>query len=111
LENLGVSNTSIDRVDHSNLEDIKDQMRSQAVINARAGALALTKPLNQTIGPAIHITEVEISNTGSQFRGQLNEVVVMGYGIRNKKLQELPKIEFEKIKVVSNLHVKFILKP
>jgi hypothetical protein len=48
---------------------------------------------------------------GGPLRGQLNEVVVVGYGVRNKNAQELPKIEFEKIKVVSNLNVKFILKP
>jgi uncharacterized protein YggE len=111
LENLGISNTSIDRVDHSNLEDIKNQMRSQAVGNARTKAVALTKPLSQTIGPAIHIIDADISNPGRQFPGQLQEVVVVGYGNRNKGGQELPKIEFEKIKVVSHVNVKFILKP
>lgn len=110
LENLGVSNTSIDRVDHSDLEKIKNQIRSKAVENARARAVALTRPLNQTVGSAIHISDLEVTNMGNQYRGQLNEVVVVGYGIKNKNTQELPKIEFEKIKVVTNLNVKFILK-
>ena len=111
LENLGISNTSIDRVDHSDLESIKNQMRSKAVENARARAVALTKPLNQTIGTAIHIADNEVYNTSNQVHGRLEEVVVVAYGIKNKNMQELPSIEFEKIKVATNINVKFTLKP
>jgi uncharacterized protein YggE len=111
LENLGVSNTSIDRVDYSELESIKNQMRSKAVENAKARAIALTKSLNQTIGAAIHISDLEVNNMDNQFRGQLQEVVVVGYGARQHSGVELPKIEFQKIKIVANLNVKFILKP
>ena len=111
LENLGISNTSIDRVDHSDLESIKNQMRSKAVENARARAVALTKPLNQTIGTAIHIADNEVYNTSNQVHGRLEEVVVVAYGIKKKNMQELPSIEFEKIKVATNINVKFTLKP
>ena len=110
LENLGISNTSIDRVDHSDLESIKNRMRSKAVENAKARAVALTKPLNQTIGPAIHITDNEVYNTSNQLRGRLEEVVVVGYGVRKQSGVDLPKIEFEKIKVATNINVKFMLK-
>ena len=110
LENLGISNTSIDRVDHSDLESIKNRMRSKAVENAKARAVALTKPLNQTIGPAIHISDNEVYNTSNQLRGRLEEVVVVGYGIRKQSGVDLPKIEFEKIKVATNINVKFMLK-
>ena len=110
LENLGISNTSIDRVDHSHLENIKNQMRSKAVENARARAVALTKPLNQTVGPAIHISDNEVYNTSNQLRGRLEEVVVVGYGVKKQSGVELPKIEFEKIKVATNINVKFMLK-
>ena len=109
LENLGISNTSIDRVDHSDLESIKNRMRSKAVENAKARAVALTKPLNQTIGPAIHITDNEVYNTSNQLRGRLEEVVVVGYGVRKQSGVDLPKIEFEKIKVATNINVKFML--
>jgi len=59
LEELGISNTSIDRVDHSNLENIRNIMRTNAIVNAKARAIALTKPLNQSIGLAIHIADAE----------------------------------------------------
>lgn len=111
LESLGISNTSIERVDHSDLENIKNQMRSKAVENAKSRAVALTNPLNQTVGPAIHIADNEIYKTTNQLNGNLQEVVVVGYGLRKKAEAELPKIEFEKIKVAANINVKFILKP
>ena len=110
MENLGISNTSIDRVNHLDLGKIKNMMRSKAVENARARAVALTQPLNQTLGPAIHIIDNEIYNTTNQLSGRLDEVVVVGYSSKYKANQELPKIEFEKIKVAANINVKFILK-
>jgi uncharacterized protein len=112
LENIGISNTSIDRVNHSELEMIKNEIRSRAIINARKKAIALTKPLQQTVGPAIHISDMETSNFNRQLPGRvgagmLQEVVVVGYASGKK---ELPQIEFEKINVTSNIAVKFILK-
>ena len=110
LESLGVSNTSIDRVDHSDLENIKNQMRSKAIENAKARAVALATPLHQTVGPAIHITDNEVYNRSNHLQGQLDEVVVVGYGALKQSKVELPKIEFEKIKVTTNINVKFILR-
>jgi uncharacterized protein YggE len=107
LEDLGISNTSIDRVNYSDLESIKNIMRTKAVENAKARALALTKPLNQTVGSAIHITDTDISNV---LQGRAEGVVVTGYGIRGRQSVELPKIEFEKIKITTTVNVAFILK-
>ncbi len=110
LEDLNISNTSIERVDYSDMEELKNKLRTKAVENARARALALTKPLNQTLGAAIYISEAA-NNDFNVIRGtQLNEVVVTGYGTARKQAQDLPKIDFEKIKVFSTVNVKFILK-
>lgn len=111
LENLEISNTSIERVNYSELENIKNQMRSKAVENARARAIALTKPLNQSVGSAIHIADNEIYNNNNPSRGELQEIVVIGYSSKGKRSVEPPNIEFEKIKVATNINVKFILKP
>ena len=110
LEDLGISNTSIDRVDYSEIESIKNLVRIKAVENAKARALALTHPLNQSVGTAIYISDIVNAGTYNFQQGALSEVVVVGYGTKNKLNPELPKIEFEKIKVNSNVNVKFILK-
>ncbi len=59
LEDLDISNTSIDRVEHSEFESIKNLTRIKAVENAKQKATALTKPLNQIVGQAIYLTDNE----------------------------------------------------
>ena len=81
------------------LERMKNLMRSEAIENAKARAISLTKPLNQTVEAAIYISDLEANNTGNQFRGDLQEVVVIGYSAKKQSGVELPQIEFEKIKL------------
>ena len=110
LEDLGISNTSIERVNYSGLENLRNVIKSKAIENAKTRALALTKPLNQTLGAAIYIGEMIIPENYNMRGAQLGEVVVVGDGTANKSRSELPKIEFEKIKVETSVNVKFILK-
>ncbi len=110
LEDLGISNTSIDHVDHTGLEKISNICRTRAIENAKAKAISLTKPLMQTVGSAIHITDIE-QNISNQLQGRLAGVSIRGYSSLNEKQKyEAPKIEFEKIKAQSTISVKFILK-
>lgn len=111
LEAISISNTSIARVDHTDLENIRNLMRTKAVENSKARALALLKPLNQMLGPVIHITDNEVYYKTTPFQGRLDEVVVVGYSTKNNSFQELPNIAFEKIRVAANINAKFIIKP
>jgi uncharacterized protein len=109
LEELGISNTSIDRVDHSDLENIRNIMRTNAIANAKARAIALTKPLNQSVGLAIHISDAE--NYNQQLQGRVAGIQIRGATtLQNDSYKDLPKIDFEKIKVTANINAKFILK-
>ncbi|RYY92134.1 MAG: DUF541 domain-containing protein, partial [Chitinophagaceae bacterium] len=63
LEELDLSNAAIDHVDHSDLEGIRNRMRSAAIANARTRAVALTRPLSQAVGGALLITDNENYNT------------------------------------------------
>ncbi|HEU4576082.1 MAG TPA: SIMPL domain-containing protein [Chitinophagaceae bacterium] len=66
LEDLDISNTSIDRVNYSDMENMKNLVRTKAVENAKASAVALTKPLNQTVGVAIYISDIAPGNFNMQ---------------------------------------------
>ncbi len=107
LEDLGISNTSIDHVDYSNMEGMKNLMRMKAIENAKARALSLTKPLQQGIGPAIYISDNEVYPV----RPLAREAGIRLYEAKASADVELPKIDFEKIEVSSNINAKFILKP
>ena len=107
LEDLGISNTSIDHVDYSAMEAMKNLMRTKAIENAKARAIALTKPLQQGIGPAIYISDNEVY----PIRAMARQAKINLYEANSAADQELPKIDFEKIEVSSNINAKFILKP
>lgn len=49
LEELGISNAYVERVNHTDIDNIRNTMRTNAMMNARARAIALTKPINQTL--------------------------------------------------------------
>lgn len=111
LEDLDISNTSIERVDHSELESIKDITRSKAIKNAREKAFTLTRPLGQTVGMAIYISDNEnAENPDNRLQGRAAGLLIRGTNSYDKFKVDLPKIEFEKIKVSSVVNVKFILK-
>jgi len=108
LEEIGISNTSIDRVDHSDADDLRNRMRTKAILNAKERATSLTRPLNQTVGAAIHIDDTE--NVSQQLQGSLAGVQIRGISTNQNDYNKLPAIEFKQIKVVSNINAKFILK-
>ncbi len=87
------------------MEALRIQLKSLAMQRAKQNALALTSPLNQKLGSALHISDV--SNYGTVSR-MLGEVVVRGYAT-SKVNPEPIDIEFEKIKVNAAVNVKFKL--
>jgi uncharacterized protein YggE len=106
LEDLGISNSSIDHVDYSKMEEMKNIMRTKAIENAKSRAIALTKPLQQDIGPAIFISDNEVY----PIRPLAREAKLNLYQASDSA-EALPQIDFEKIEVSSNVNAKFILKP
>jgi uncharacterized protein YggE len=108
LEELGISNASIEKVDHSEIEKIRNSCRSKAIEKAKESAVALTIPIGQVVGPAIHISESQPPRT--DYRPRLDEVVVVGYNAVKMEKATPPVIEFEKIRIETVVNVKFALK-
>ena len=108
LEDLGISNSTIDHVDYSEMEPMKNLMRSKAIENAKARALALTEPLHQQVGSAIYISDNENYIVHPMLEGKVAGVQIRGFA--NASDQQLPQIDFEKIKVSADINAKFILK-
>ena len=109
LEKLDISNAYVERIDHSDMEKIKNSMRTKAVENARDRGAALTKPLGQTLGNAIHIADNETYNINYRPGSNLDEVLVRGLSTKNRS-DTTPRIDFEQLKITTNINVKFILK-
>ena len=109
LEDLEIFNASVERVNHSDAEKIKDITRTRAIEKAKRNAVTMTTALGQTLGPAIYITDAESGNTNIEtgLNGRLGITV---RGMKSLDQYDAPKIEFEKIKVSTTVLVKFILK-
>lgn len=109
LEELGLSNTSIQKVDHSDIDELKNLCRVKAIVHSHKKAIGMTKPLGQSIGNAIHISDNE-ADFSNQLEGRVLGIKIRGYNSLNESKYEAPKIEFEKIKVSASVNVKYILK-
>lgn len=110
LEEVGISNVKIDKLEHSDQKKLQLAMNSKAIENAKANAVSFTKPLGQTVGKAIHIST--ISNYGSKLSGYTPGVAIRGASLKRYDQQSEnydANIEFEKIKISSDTFVRFAL--
>ncbi len=46
LEEIDIANVSIERVHHSHFDNLKNAMRTKAIVDAKTRAIAIAKPLN-----------------------------------------------------------------
>ena len=102
LESIGISNVNLTKTEYSKLENLKIILRQLAVKEAKKQAEAMVLPLNQQLGSALFISDL---NTGilNRYQGRVAEVKVFKDGDKDQPVE----IEFEKIEVESSVNVKF----
>jgi len=107
MEKIGISNVEIERTRYTKMEDLQLVLKSRAITKAKKQAESLTKPLGQKVGPAIHITDTYFRY---DYENMINDqVVVRGVAAAPKSEFKPLEVEFSKIKVESEVHVKFIM--
>ncbi|MBI9038319.1 MAG: SIMPL domain-containing protein [Bacteroidales bacterium] len=108
LELLSISNISIERVEHSEIQKFKTNVKVLAIQAAKEKAITLTNAIDQNIGKAIYIQELnnKVYRTMQGSVAGLSNIVVREYS--NKLKMEIePVIEFEKIKLEYSILVRF----
>lgn len=110
LEDIGISNVSIDRVDHSKMEDFRREVKVNAIKAAKEKAESLTSAIGQTIGKAIFIQEIEprvgyapVASNTIMIRGMSS---MSGLNTNSQSLD----VDFEKIEIEYSILCKFELK-
>jgi hypothetical protein len=111
LERKGISNVSINKTEYSKYKHLLQHLKTKAILKAKQNAEAMVLPLNQKIGKAIYISDLETEFITSQLQGKISGVQIRGfssriYGSRSSKLE---MINFEKMKFSSKIKVKFII--
>ncbi|HNW52408.1 MAG TPA: SIMPL domain-containing protein [Prolixibacteraceae bacterium] len=105
LEGLGISNISIEKVDNSEIEKFKKEVKVKAIQAAKEKAESLSGAIGQTIGKAIYIRESE-----PLYAPVMANTMMKARGMELDASYTEPDIEFEKIKLEYSVDVYFELK-
>lgn len=105
LENIGIANSYLEKTAYSKMAVLEMHLKTKAVKKALQKAKALTKPLGQQVGMALHISDQ------SQPVYRYAETMAMSRD-QSPQLEAAPlDVNFNKIKVRSSVNVKFALGP
>ena len=113
FQKLGISNVSIDKLDHSKIEQFRKEVKINAVKAAKDKAEGLTAAIDQTIGKALFIQEADFLNpylTSNSLQGRLSGIQIRGNSSNSSYESSVSEIEFEKIKLEYSVLVRFELK-
>ncbi len=101
LESINISNVSLTKTEFSKMEQLKMDLRQKAVAQAKLQGESLLKPLNQNLGKAIYISDM---NTNMYYR-EASMVKVKSLATEDNSAPI--DIEFEKIKIEARVNVTF----
>ncbi len=103
LEEIGISNISIDKLDHSKITDYRMEVKVNTMKAAKEKAHLLASAIDQEIGKALLIEEQNFIPVTRQS----NSIMIRGYSTPTSK-KELD-IDFEKIKLEYSVLCRFAL--
>ena len=111
LEEAGISNTEVEKVEYSKSKELLLELKSEAVKRSRVTADKLVKPLNQKAGKALYISDTNYGGIGD-YELTTNEIFSlqeMDYKKESASEEFLRKLDFQKIKFSTTVYVKYQL--
>lgn len=106
LEKEGISNVHLIKKSYSKLDDLKRNLKSKAILIAQQQALALVQPLGQRLGKAIYINDGFFQDDTFYIS---NRNLAYSASAEIMRAEEPIDIEFSKIKVESEVSVRFAI--
>jgi uncharacterized protein len=109
LEEMEISNVVLEKTEYSKADKMILILKTKAIEKAKSQAIAMTKPLNQKVGNAIFISDYNAEILRG-LAGSASGIRIRGANSIDAKKTYVPAdIEFEKIKIETELNVKFKL--
>ena len=111
LEEAGISNTEVEKVEYSKSKELLLELKSEAVKRSRITADKLVKSLNQKAGKALYISDTNYGGIGD-YELTTNEIFSlqeMDYKKGSASEEFLRKLDFQKIKFSTTVYVKYQL--
>jgi len=106
LEKLDIANVYMEKTEYSKMEALELDLKSRAVAKAKKKAAALTKPLGQSVGQALHILDNSSPYYTNYARAPRMEMKSMAF---DEAAPEPLDVDFEQIRVETTVNVKFAL--
>lgn len=113
FQKLEISNVSIQKVDHTKMDQFRKEVKINAIKAAKEKAESLSTSINQTIGRAIFVQEQDINQSiNDVLQGRLSGLTSRRASSSDNDISESTDlgIEFEKINLSSSILVRFDLK-
>lgn len=108
LEKIGISNVGIERVDHSQMEQFRREVKIKAIKTAREKASDMATAIGQTAGKALYIQEIDYG-TNNMLMGRMAGLDSnVAFKVREDS-SGAPDVAFEKIKLEYQVNAKFEL--
>ena len=107
MENIKISNMSVDHVAHSEIEKFRREVKVAAIKAAKEKASDLANAIDQQVGRALYIEEIPNYNINQNFRrAEVSNIAITGMSFSN---DNEPQIDFEKIKLEYEILARFKL--
>ncbi len=105
LADLGISNAAVTKATRSDIEQIRMELRADAMRKALANAKALAEAIGQTVGKAFQINEY--SSGGPVYYAADNAYVTRGM-VAKESVAET-SLDFKDLKITHSVNVQFVL--
>lgn len=110
LNALGISEIVIERVSHSRIRELQEEVRVEAIRNARQKAAMLAEAIGQKVGRCFHIYDPSRDEPFSYFYYYDNSHKVRGaaFADADYEAEALP-LDFKTIRLEYSVQTKFVL--
>ena len=111
LEEAGISNTEVEKVEYSKSKELLLELKSEAVKKSRITADKLVKPLNQKAGKALYISDTNYGGIEDYEYVTVRDIALQEIEYKKEGASEefLRKLDFQKIKFSTTVYVKYQL--
>lgn len=106
LQEVGISNMEVVRVDHSKIKEIEQEMRIGAIIDAKDRATSIAAAIGQEVGKAVRISDYNVG------RPMADQVMLRSasYDQMSESGAQGTSLDFMKMKLYYNISASFHLK-
>ncbi len=105
LEKAHIANVNLDHTEYSKMDDLVLTLRSRCIKKAKVQATYLAKPIGQSIGKALYISDQSINPL---YFAPVNAIALRG-SVKGVDKYKPIDIEFNKMQINSRVSVKFAL--